>query len=268
MFAALVSAALLAALPAPQKTPTKQQHEAMLAKVIFRAKALPAVSYSVKGTMAINTQGIALTANFSTAVNARKDGAFKVNSTVSFAGQTTRGTAVSNGKTVWDINLDSKEFSEKPSEPASFGGDFANWAMDRAGIDLVLLALGDTTGISVKDLLAARSITVKNYPTEMVNGRRMYRIPVTSLGKSEGLKGGRAEVLADAATMDIHRLTLNINTNDGGSPTKVVFTFNYSPLKQMKEADDALFAFVPPEGFTKSEVVNGAFARAFNQEKK
>jgi hypothetical protein len=241
----------------------------MIAKVLAKYQALPALSQKVSGTMSIFTEGVDIKATFKTHMQMARGNRFKVDASVTFAGTTVNGTVVSDGKTVWDVDNDAKTYSEQEFEQVNGGNSvFTDWMFDRAAVDMAMLAFLDASGFpGFKGVDPSKlGINVKNYPTQTVNGRKQYVVKVPVEITSENGQKVDARFYVDAKDLLIRRAIYKIAQKTGdGKSMRIEFAMQYTEIRPAARASAVDFQYTAPDNFQQVAEIKGAFDRAFNR---
>ena len=242
--------------------------EAMLARVALKYQSLTSLSHKIKGTMKIDVGGATFTAAFKTSTQMARPKQFRSDVEVGFFGTTSKGTAVTDGKSFWDFDPVSNEYSEQTYEDVTKEGDKkADWLMDRAGLDFPLMLFLDASKSPMFKVKpgAEKAIQVKKLPVKVVDGVPVHvlAIPVPS---EKGKKPGTATLYVGAKDMLIRRCRLSLMEKDAkGESIGVEFVCFYTEIKPNATMDSATFTFAPPQEAKKVEKIIPAFDRAFNQ---
>jgi outer membrane lipoprotein-sorting protein len=282
---ATVCSAVVAGHAIPQQQKSKQTGKAksavqadntfrnnlMLAKVLARYRGMKSLEQSVKGKVIINAEGIKINADFTSMVRLAQPNKFKIVSKINFFGEEKHGTVISDGTTVWDLDEDSKQYSERPVAEITKDEDkFTDWLMDRGGLDLTMIffleaASAKSLGLP-KDL--GNSIQVNSYPTKVVDGVPMYVIPVHIDKKKAKGSGGSVTLYVDTKDLLVRRLRYSVvtaTTKEDPKSAQVEFVFFHDAIKPEAQIPDDGFSFTAPADATKVKEVKPVFDRAFDR---
>ena len=267
----------MAQKPGKKKTDTPITREsAMLAKIFFKYHDMEALSQKIHGKMIIHTGGLTIDVDIESTVTASQPNKFHIASKVNFLGDEKRGSVFSDGKNIWDVDEDAKEYSLLPADSVIKDSDkFTDWLMDRVGMDMTLLfflkaANSDDFGVpkGVEKAELDKMLDVKNYPTKEVDGTKMYLVPVP-LDEKDPTKKGQVMVLyVDTKDFLIRRISLKMKIGDEKDPKdkdSMEMVMNYDAIKPGVKVTDGDLTFLPPDGTKKVEMVKPVFSRAFDK---
>jgi len=249
---------------------------AMLAKVFFKYHGMDALSQKLHGKMTLHMGEVDIKVDFESTLISAQPNQFRIVSKVTFLGEEKHGTVYSDGKSVWDWDEDAKQYSVQPFEPIIKDSDkFTGWVMDRAGVDMTLIfflqaanydALKLPKGIEKMNLESA--IEIKNYPTQEIDGTKMYLVPVPKDGKKGGKLEGAVTLYVDAKEMLVRRMQMNIKFDDDKNSkdkSSMEMLVTYDAIKSDTKLTDQDFTFTPPADATKVDLVKPVFSRAFDR---
>lgn len=229
-------------------------------------RSLKSLSQTVNGGIEIGARGDVVSGTISSSVVIARGGRFRVETAVQLLDKDVHATIVSDGKTVWELNPDAKEYSELPfSTVGKTPEQLGKWVVEHAGGDLSLAFFIDllTKGMTSS---AGRhhDFQVKDPVARRIDGRPVYLVEVTGLVKP-GTKGGFS-LYVDASDFLLRRTRMKIVETKGGLSVTVNFVFSYSDVIADKQVSDDEFTFTPPADATKVERVKPILNRLFSQE--
>ena len=140
--------------------------------------------------------------------------------------------------------------------------------MDRSGMDFPLMLFLDATSNPLFKVKpgAEKAITVKNFPTRVIDGSPTYVVSVP-VPADKGGKPGSALLYIGAKDMLIHRCRFNVKSA-GGKPAESVnveFVCFYTDVKPNAPTSADSFTYSPPADAKKVDHVDPPFDRAFNK---
>jgi outer membrane lipoprotein-sorting protein len=240
--------------------------QAMLAKVLFQYREHKTLSQTVRGKMSITADDVDISADIAGNVKMAQPNLLFYETKITFFGKDKQGQAITNGKTIWEFDADGNQYTERPFTIAAKTEDkFTDWLTDRANADLTPILFLEAASGKMFDLPkgASQSIEVKDYPTQALEGRSVYVVPVPI--KEKNAKG-QATLYVDTESLLVQRcrfqLTLPPEKN-GPKKLKVDFILDYSDIKTDEVFDENTFIFTPPDGAKKVKAVKSVFDRAF-----
>ena len=243
--------------------------EAMLARVALKYQSLSSISHTMTGTMKVNSGGVTFTASFKSDTVMARPKRFRSEAQVELLGAVTTGIAMSDGRSLWDVDPTAASYSELPLDRfLKKGRKSADWLMDRAGMDFPLMLFLDAGAgplFKVKPG-AEKSIQVKNFPVKVIDGIPMHVVSMP-VPRDKGGKSGTALLYFDAKDLLIRRCRLTMRDKGGKSapPMSVEFVCFFTNIRTDAEPSPERFTYLPEPETKKLPQVSPAFERAFGQ---
>lgn len=267
-FASLTVALALIGSARPATSDTQEFRDSMmLAKLLLKYREGKTMTQNVTGKMTVNADGVTVTAELQTTVHMAQPNRFRFESKITALGQEKHGLTISDGKTVWELDSDAKQYSKQPFQEIGKNEDaFTDWLTGRSGADMTPIlflagASGKSLGLTSE---AGKSIEVKDYPVKEIEGRKMYLIPVPI---NEKTVKGQATLYVDVEDMLVHRCRFQLtppSEKNGPKNLSVEFVLNYDKIQVNDTLPDETFTFTPSEDVKKVKEVKSAFDRAFD----
>lgn len=261
-----------------KKTQTKQtttasdtptQDELMATKLMLKYRSLNTISQNVHGNLTMKVSGLELKGEITSTITMAQPNKFAISMKISLLGSEKHGAIYSDGKTVWEWDEDSKQYSESPLATLTKTEDtFSNWMMERNGLDITGLIFLKCAGGGFMSTAknADKQIVIKNYPMKTVDGVTMYVVPIAmdKTGKKSSISGASISLYLDTKEFLARRYRLNMKQagatkSDAGFDMALVMF--YDPIKTDTTLEDSVFTFTPPEGAMKVESVKPVFDR-------
>lgn len=264
---AFVAAAISIGIGAtPASADKSLRDEAMAAKLFAVYHDFKTLKQTVSGKMEIDVDGVKITVKITSALTLAQPNRFRIETTAELGDRKQRGVAVSDGKTVWEADPETGEYSEQTFASISANEDkLCDWLSERATADMtpmLFLAAAGAKSLGV-DLRVLKTFEVKDYPTQSINGKDLYVVPL-ALDKKPG--GPKVTLYVTPDDMLVRRCRYAVppvKDPKTGTTSKAAFVLNYSDIVTDKDVDAAAFTFEPAEGAKKVKRVKTATDRVF-----
>jgi|GEM_PF-3033614 len=249
---------------------------AMLAKVFFKYHDMNALSQKIHGKMTLRIGEAEYKVDFESTLISAQPNKFRIVSKVTLQGEEKHGTVYSDGKSVWDWDEDAKQYSMQPFEPIIQNmDDFAGWVVNRSGLDMTLLfflkaASPDTFKLpkGVEKMNLESALEIKNYPTQEIDGTKMYLVPVPLDEKDAEEKGESCTLYVDAKDMLVRRMQMILKWGNDKDPKYkggLEMMMTYDAIKSDTKPTEKDFTFTPPADATRMDLVKPVFSRTLDK---
>ncbi len=262
-------AVALAAVPVVVGAQTGEsfRDQAMIGRVLLKYRSLKTLTQTVTAHWTVGQQGVEIPISGTFTVQMAQPNRFRIEGKMSALGAETSGLTVCDGKTVWEYDAKTKQYSEQPLEAVAKDPDkFADWMMDWLPGEITnLLFLQSAGGLPFGTMQGAeQAIKVRAYPSRLLDGRSVYAIGVDV--NEKGTRG-RAVVFADTSDLLVRKVRYNLGVDTKGkkkeAAMRVEMSYFYSNIAANPNVPDSAFIFTLPEGAEKVQAVKPIIDRVF-----